>query len=121
MRSGVVFWGWWDTWERYKHLFPIENYLFLREPNIINDPGETSEFKCDLIFFIDKKIFIKTVEKHRRLFETILDKKIEPRKFLEEVEDGKISFQKSIGNNNMLLGILLGYGKHNSSFSTQKD
>lgn len=120
MRSGGIFWGWWTIWERYHHLFKTKHYIFLRESNVINNCEDNREIKCDLIFFINKKEFIKTVENHLRLFETVLNRKINPKKLLDDIESGRISFQKSIENNQMLLGILLGYGQHNASLFNKR-
>lgn len=118
MRSGGIFWGWWEKWKHYEHLFPMKNYLLLREPNSIN---ENSNVKSDLIFFINKNLLIETVETHLCIFEKVLNRKIEPKKFLEDIENGSNSLQKSIDNNEMLLGILLGYGKHNASLFIKKN
>lgn len=48
------------------------------------------------------------------IFEKILNKTIEPNNFLALIEKGEISFSESIQNNEILLGICLGYGENNS-------
>ena len=112
MKCGGIFWKQWQTWDKYKHLFPSRKYIFLREPNVL---GDSESYEVDLIFIINKDEFIKTVDNHKSLFEAVLGKKIDARFLLESIEKGKISLLRSIDNNEMLLGILLGYGKHNSS------
>lgn len=113
VRCGGTFWKWWNTWEQYKHLFPSTKYLILREPNTLNK-SENAEITSDLIIFINKEHFITCINKHIDLFERILNKKIDSSVFLEEIEQGR-SLLKSIHNNEMILGIMLGYGKNNAS------
>ncbi len=99
-----IFWQRWKIWEKYRNRFHIQNYLLLKE-----DSSNVNE-----IFFINKKSFLDTLINHLDIFEAILKKKISPQKFLADIEERQISFYDSIQNNEILLGILLGYGKHNS-------
>lgn len=55
------------------------------------------------------------------MFERVLDQKINAKKFLNDIEIGKISFVDSIQNNEMLWGILLGYGRHNASLYNRRE
>lgn len=75
---------------------------------------ETSSQTSEIII-INKKSFLKTLKKHLSTFEKILNKKIEPRSFLTLIEKGEISFSESIQNNEILLGICLGYGENNAN------
>ncbi len=63
--------------------------------------------------------FIKCVNEHLGLFQRVLNKKIDPRIFLEEIENDH-SLLKSIDHNEMLLGIVLGYGKNNASLFVKR-
>lgn len=107
----------WKNWQKYQHLFQIKKYLMI---------GEEFKFKKSNllafhIFVINKKAFIDTIAEHLALFEYVLKKRIEPKKFLEDIASGQISVWNSINHNEFLLGILLGYGKHNASIFKKKN
>lgn len=107
-----TFWKYWDIWEKYLSQIPIKNFLLQKEP---------SPFcKGDLIILINKQALLKTVQAHSEIFETILGHKIQPEQFLKDIELNKKTFMESINHNVTLLGILLGYGKHNSILFAQK-
>src|SRR5262249_19654421 len=105
-----IFWKRWKIWEKYRDQFNIQNYLLLKENSL----------KVDEILIINKRNFLDTVVNYLDVFETILKKKINPKEFLSEIEQCQVSFYDSIQNNEMLLGILLGYGKHNSFLFYQR-
>lgn len=113
MRCGGRFWQKWEVWEKYKHLFPIKNYLLVKEDSHFQDSQN--------IILINKQEFIKIVNQHLALFERVLDRKINPEQMLKDIELGKISFIDNIDNNQMLWGILLGYGKHNAAQYNKKN
>ncbi len=108
MQCGGIFWKKWEVWEKYSHLFQIKKFLLLKEESW------SSDHKILNVIFINKKEFIKAITKHLFLFEHLLERKIIPEEMLENIELKKISFTNSIANNQILWGILLGYGKHNS-------
>jgi hypothetical protein len=101
-----IFWKQWEVWEQYKNYFPIKKYLFIKEASVCS----TKNF----IILINKKEFTKTIQSHLRVFEEILKSPVDPYLILEKLEKGEVTFQESIQNNELLLGILLGYGKHNA-------
>lgn len=103
-----VFWKKWQIWEKYHHLFPMKQYLLLEEES------KNKNYEITNITIINKDNFIKTIKKHKAIFEKILKRKVDPEEMLNNIELGKISFVNSISNNDLLWGILLGYGKHNA-------
>lgn len=110
-----LFWKKWKVWEHYQKCFHFKNFLLIREDN------KNSHWKISNIILINKNEFVKTVEKHKKLFEVVLNKTINSRDMLQKIEEGKISFVDSINNNQMLWGILLGYGLHNAALYNKKD
>jgi len=96
----------WKTWEKYRNLFKIKGYILVKENSKLT--GITN------IIFINKNEFIKYVKNNSSLFERILGHPFNPEEVLKNIEDGKITFVDSIENNEVLWGVLLGYGKHNS-------
>jgi hypothetical protein len=115
IQSDAIFWKKWQTWEKYKNLFTFKNYLVLNE----NHPSKN--LQVSHIIIINKKAFLKTVYQHLPLFESILGHKIVPEQLLSNIESGKASFRNSISNNEMLWGILLGYGKHNAILYNRRE
>jgi hypothetical protein len=115
MRSGGIFWKKWEIWEKYKKLFPIKNYI------IIKEQANCKKFKISNIIFINKKAFIKIINDNVKLFESVLNTTIDPKIMLKNIEERKVSFRESINNNEMLWGILLGYGKHNASLYNKRE
>lgn len=53
---GGLFWKRWEVWEKYKHLFPFQSYLVLKEPSRFS--------KISNIIIINKKEFINTINQH---------------------------------------------------------
>jgi hypothetical protein len=101
----------WKTWQNYKDRFPLQKYIIVGE----RFPFKKSGLVVIYTFVINKKSFIETLNNHLILFESVLNKKIDAENFLDNIETGKCSFLTSINRNEMLLGILLGYGEHNAS------
>lgn len=113
--SDAIFWKKWKTWEKYQHQFKFKNYLMIKENR------KSKLYKITTIYLINKNEFIRTIKRHSLLFESVLGHKIIPEQMLNDIEYRKISFSETIQNNEMLLGILLGYGKHNSSLYSKKE
>ncbi len=97
----------WETWERYKHLFPIENFILVQQ-NDLRSPSTTS------IFLINKQAFLSTISHHNQDFVKVLGKDVNPRKLMESFYKKTNTFDENIKHHPALLGILLGYGKGNS-------
>ncbi len=115
MQCSGIFWKKWKVWEQYKHLFTLKNFLLIKEPY------KNKNFNISIVLIINKIEFIKTVNVHLSLFESVLERKIIPEEMLKDIESNKLSFMDSINNNQMLLGILLGYGKHNSILYNRRE
>lgn len=99
-----LFWKRWTTWEKHKNLFSIHQYILLQESGSISD----------LLILINKKTFIKFLQKNLNIFEAILKTTIDPEQFLAKIETREVSFLESLQNNDMLLGMCLGYGEWNA-------
>lgn len=108
--SGEVMLKQWHVWEKYFNQFTFKNFILYKEVNELT-------FK---IILINKKFFLKTIEENTDIFENIIGKKIQPEIFLKDIEQHKVSFHESICNSEFLLGLLLGYGKHNALLFCQR-
>lgn len=67
------------------------------------------------IFFINLGLFLETSQEHNEIFCRILGEKMSPEKILDHFCDPDSPIGKKIKKNHLLLGLLLGYGLHNSS------
>jgi hypothetical protein len=103
------FWRKWAVWKEIQHQFSINHFLFIEEPALhLNLDGNVT-----FIFLINKQAFLKTVNKYLKSFQEILGSDLTAQILLTKIEvENKLL--SSINHNEMLLGILLGYGLHNS-------
>jgi hypothetical protein len=97
----------WDIFKKYEHLFPHKNYIFDEQQRKISSKESIQ------IFLINKKSFIDCINRHSNVFHEILHQKIDGLKFVHEIENGK-HLMDLIEDNEILLGILLGYGEESS-------
>lgn len=102
----------WKVWKKYKYLFPMKHYLLIE--SLPNSKGDVN------IYFINRQCFIDKVDEHLELFQNALGAHITGALLLEKIEENPqlLSF---ISNHQILLGILLGYGKHNAQLFDQRN
>jgi hypothetical protein len=112
--SGGVFLKKWAIWKRNEVKFSIKNYLFIEEP-AFNRRDNTMRF----IFFINKAAFIKTVNYYIHTFREVLGCDLTASELLEKMEQDH-KFMNLLNNNEMLLGILLGYGEYNAKLFARR-
>lgn len=98
----------WETWQKYQHLFPSSNIIFKTEcfPHHAENWVE--------IICINKKTFIKTVTENIDEFKKVLGQDITPESLLQSCLIAKNFSKDVLKKNHGLLGILLGFGKHNA-------
>lgn len=97
----------WETWKKYAKYFPMRNYLLFEQ-----DGGDNRKF----IFFINKLAFVSCVKNHQAIFDKELGKKVEGEQLLLDFAEGKTPLWK----NQLLLGILLGYGECNARLFAER-
>jgi hypothetical protein len=106
-------WSKWQIWKIYEKDFPLKNFLLIEDTNSYNAHRKD-------IFFINKKYFIETVNQHKKTFQKVLNRQVSGKILLKEVEN-KSCLQSILAHNDLLLGILLGFGEHNSSLYQQRE
>lgn len=97
------------AWIKLKDCALNEEFLFLEEPSLYSEHDIA-------IFFIHKHEFLECVNAHLILFKKYLGADFDPSDLLKKLISKQITLRKSIKNNEILLGILLGYGELNSTF-----
>lgn len=110
--KGLRFQKRWELWKKYAHVFPMKHYLLVESP--IDYEGTRQ------IFFVNKRLFIDKVDEHLDLFQEALGQEIEGTILLEKIEQEPklLSF---FDHSPLLLGVLLGYGKHNAWLFAKRD
>lgn len=103
----------WNTWKKYKSLFPITKYIFIEEIS-------QSNINVKHIFLINKELFVKKVNDNLVVFQQILGKQITGEYLIASIEQSD-NLRSMIHQSEILLGILLGYGKHNSKLYQKRE
>lgn len=104
------------SFKQYEYLFPHPNYIF--SMNIFEEDEEGYQ-EMDL-FIINKRSLAKCCTKHLMIFKKILGDQFSYEWLVSELKNKKL-FQV-IKKDQMLLGILLGYGKESSlAFKKHQD
>lgn len=101
----------WETWEKYKDRFHLKKYLLLKK----------KIDKNEVIFFINKDVFKKTINQHIHLFKRAIREKITAKQLLTEFADENTKIFDILHKNEGLLGILLGFGPHNAMLFQQRE
>ena len=96
----------WKAWKKYKHLFPIKNYILMDEAQ--------SSMGMRTITLINKKSFLKIIQEHLGFFKEKLGKDFTPEKFLDELSMEGANLFDLLHRDETLYGILLGFGKNNA-------
>jgi hypothetical protein len=94
----------WQTLEKYQKFFNHEKFLFIYRK--FNGYGK--------IFLINRKKFKEIAMKHIHLFKKILGENFSPELLLKQIEQPNADIKELLNHNQTLLGILLGFGKHNA-------
>ncbi len=94
----------WELWQKHKNSFPSSNFFLLKN----DDPGEIT------LVMINKSAFLKTVQDNIDAFKVVLGNEVNPKILLDLCVNSKNIFRDVLKYHDDLLGILLGYGKHNA-------
>jgi len=97
----------WQTWNKYRSLFPSEKFIFTKIPS-------KSGYK--FIILINKEAFEKVFEENRDIFEQALAPSITCQQILQDFEAGRKTFSEILNDHEGLVGIVLGYGREGSLF-----
>jgi len=100
----------WKVWEKHRNRIKMKNYLWLNEPHSQDIPN------LRIITVINKRAFLKVIHDNIDEFQRILGHDMTPDEFLDKVRSGNTSLFDLLHRNEVLYGILLGYGKKNAQF-----
>ena len=96
-----------NTWLKYQHLFPMENYLF-------RSYLHEYDFSTHMIIFLNRKKTLEIIQNNLSFFKEKLGSSITPKKILDDLETKDNIIENVFHGNHDLLGIILGFGVHNS-------
>lgn len=94
----------WKTWKKYCELFPFKNFCLI----------EGKIFNQHRVFFINLQSFHEVVNKHITFFKKAMNMDIDSEKLFTELIHNEKDILDLLCNRTDLLGILLGYGRHNA-------
>lgn len=98
----------WEVWKKYESLLlNNQNFIVCEESRTIRDKDK-SGLMID-IFFINKRALLKCLCNHIEIFKKELGDDFSPEIFVKKIEQGK-KLRPLINRDEMLLGILLGFG-----------
>jgi hypothetical protein len=99
----------WRAFKKHEHLFPHPNFIFNLEIY-----EEDTDWKSASLFIINKRALNKCLIEHSRIFQKILGQDFNFEWFISQLESGN-GVTSLINNNEMLLGLLLGFGEASCS------
>lgn len=102
-----------ELWQKLEVSANNKNYILL-----IFDPEES---ECRHLVCINRKAFLQTVNENLPLFRYVLGPTLTAESLLEALLESKNRFYEVLKNDNVLLGILLGYGKQNALYVSRKE
>jgi len=99
----------WKVWKKYEHLFPHPNFIFCNEKVIHAED-------CQMInlYIVNKKSLSKCISDNEFLFKRHLGENFSKENFIELIETTK-DLDQAIANNELLRGIILGFGQESSN------
>jgi hypothetical protein len=98
----------WRAFKKNEHLFPHPNFIFSEN---IFEAG--NDCKILHIYFINKESLKTYLAEYQSLFQKVLGKEFSSQTFIAQLETG-IPLPKLLNEDEMLLGILLGYGEESA-------
>jgi hypothetical protein len=98
----------WHAFKSNEHLFPHPHFLF-NESVVSFDEN----FKVLHIYLINKEAIASCLDQHLPIFKEILGEEFSSSQFIQQLEGG-YSLDSLIQKDEMLLGILLGFGEESS-------
>jgi hypothetical protein len=98
----------WYAFKKNEYLFPHPHFLF-NERMVSFDEN----FKVLHIYLINKKALEICLDQHLHCFKEVLGKEFNPQQFIAQLQEGQ-SLNSLLHEDEMLLGILLGFGEESS-------
>lgn len=100
----------WKVWKKYEDLFPSSKFVII----------ESVERDYVTVIIINKKNFLKKVKENIDVFREFLGADITPDVLLRRYLVSSNPMQEVFQNHRVLLGIVLGYGRHNAELFSRK-
>ncbi|MCH9625980.1 MAG: hypothetical protein S4CHLAM123_11660 [Chlamydiales bacterium] len=103
----------WKVWKKHADQMAHSGFIFCEERIVFYDPYNACEIEVCNIYLINKRILQQTVQSNLAIFRERLGEAFSVDGFVERIEATK-TVTPHIGGDEMLLGILLGFGKEAS-------
>lgn len=96
-----------EIWKKYEHLFPSTSFCFSYH--------EDAEDDLIGVELINKSLFSSAITKNIEYFKSVLGSNITSEIILDKIINKRETLSSALNHHNCLIGIVLGFGKHNSS------
>jgi len=114
-KRSVLFKKGYEIWKKYQHMFPSISYcICYRKDEEDDDQGFD-------VYLINKKNVLSVVSKNIEEFQAHLGPDITPEILLEKIINEGKPLTEILHGNAELLGMILGYGKHNSQLFYRRE
>ncbi len=108
----LLYTKWQDLWENLEISPENKEYLFL---------SFDVDYGCRHLICINRKAFIQTVNDNITLFRYVLGPTLTAEQLLDQLIHSKSRFYDVLKDDNVLLGILLGYGRQNALLVSREE
>lgn len=113
-RRSTLFKRGYEIWKKYQHMFPSIHYCICYCEDDDDDQGFD-------VYLINRKNFLNIVSENIEEFKSALGSTITPETLLEKMIYEEKPLTEILHGNAKLLGIILGYGKHNSQLFHRRE
>ncbi len=101
----------------WKRISPKESNILVH----VYDHNDSLAKNCIHVLVINKRLFHKTVQENLPLFQYVLGPDVTPEKLLDALIAKDASFSSVFKNDNVLIGIILGFGTQNSLYGSRME
>lgn len=102
------------TWKKLTADLKPENLIV----HVYNQPDSLAKNFIHILF-INRDLFLQTVQNNLPLFQYVLGPEVTPIKLLNQLTDPNEKFHSVLKNDKVLIGILLGFGVQNSLYASR--
>lgn len=95
---------WWLIWQKYEHLFPMQNYVLFAQHN-----GSWFE-----VYFVNRTTCLNAINSNLDHFQDKLGEKLTAEEIFQRLISSGNVFSNALNKSQALYGLLLGYGRENA-------
>jgi len=109
----------WQVWERYKDRLPHPNFILVRMPNKRINHYYAPNLQA--LYLINKKAAFAKIQQHLPVFQEAIGRKLSEPEILKSLETVNPVSKAILDENELTIGILLGYGLKSARLYQRKE